>query len=127
MKATKTFRSLQDLEELVQALYENEQQYIEYDVLSRYEIKFYKKLGTMINGLKRKGIRFSYDAEYEVLVVKKIRPGHEYPDLMYISVYVDTNQFAFGGEETDLVVSTNSREVIKEVVEWLNNLKPAVR
>ena len=81
----------------------------------------------MINGLKRKGVRFTYDAEYEVLVVNKVRPGHEYPDLMYVSVYVETNQFAFGGEETDLIVSTNSREVIKEVVEWLNNLKPAVR
>lgn len=127
MKATQTFHSLQDLEQLAQALYENEQQFIEYDVLSRYEIKFYKKLGTMINGLKRKGIRFSYDADDEVLVVKKVRPGHEYPDIMYIAVYVESGQFAFGGEETDIIVSTNSRLVIKEVVEWLNNLEPAVK
>lgn len=127
MKASQTFHSLQDLEQLAQDLYEKEEQYIEYDVLSRYEIKFYKKLGVLINGLKRKGIRFAYDADDEVLVVSKTRIGHDFPDLMYIAVYVETGQFAFGGEETDVIVSTNSREVIKQVEEWLNNQLPAVR
>lgn len=114
--------------------------------LSAYEKKFYHKMSIVINKLRRNHIHFDWMEDAEVFRVKKFRYKEvssvrnkrtgelvnpqrvysEYPTYMYIAIY-DNKEYAFGGEEEDLIVSTRISEVIDKVVEWLNNNEPAVR
>lgn len=103
--------------------------------LSAYEKKFYHKVSIVINKLRRNNIQFEWMEDAEVFRVKKFRytsinngkpKRSEYPTYMYIAIY-DNKEYAFGGEEEDLIVSTHISEVISEVIEWLNNNEPAVK
>ena len=103
--------------------------------LSSYEKKFYHKMSIVINKLRRNNIPFEWMEYDEVFRVKKFRytsisngkpKRSEYPTYMYIAIY-DNKEYAFGGEEEDLIVSTHISEVIDKVIEWLNNNEPAVR
>ena len=114
--------------------------------LSDYEKKFYHKMSIVINKLRRNHISFEWLEHDEVFRVKKFRYEevgsvrnkrtgklvnpqrvyNEYPTYMYIAIY-DNKEYAFGGEEEDLIVSTRISEVIEKVIEWLNNNEPAVR
>lgn len=114
--------------------------------ISSYEKKFYHKMSIVINKLRRNHIRFEWLEDEEIFRVQKFRYTEvgsvrnkrtgelinpqrvysEYPTYMYIAIY-DNKEYAFGGEEEDLIVSTRISEVIDEVIEWLNNNEPAVR
>lgn len=114
--------------------------------LSSYEKKFYHKMSIVINKLRRNHIQFEWMEDAEVFRVKKFRYEEvgsvrnkrtgelinpkrvysEYPTYMYIAIY-DNKEYAFGGYETDVIVSTRISEVIEKVIEWLNNNEPAVR
>lgn len=114
--------------------------------LSRYEKAFYRKMNIVINKLRRNHIPFEWLEDEEMFRVKKFRYEEvgsvrnkrtgklinpqrvysEYPTYMYIAIY-DNTEYAFGGYETDVIVSTRISEVIEEVIEWLNNNEPAVR
>ena len=103
--------------------------------LSAYEKKFYHKMSIVINKLRRNHIPFEWMEDDEVFRVKKFRytsvnngkpKRSEYPTYMYIAIY-DNKEYAFGGENEDLIVSTRISEVIDKVIEWLNNNEPAVR
>lgn len=113
--------------------------------VSSYEKKFYHKMSIVINKLRRNHIPFEYMEDEEIFRVKKfrykevgsVRNKHgelinpkrvysEYPTYMYIAIY-DNTEYAFGGEEEDLIVSTRISDVISEVIEWLNNNEPALR
>ena len=103
--------------------------------LSSYEKKFYHKMSIVINKLRRNHIQFEWMEDAEVFRVEKFRytsvrngkpKRSEYPTYMYIAIY-DNKEYAFGGEEEDLIVSTRISEVIEKVIEWLNNNEPAVR
>lgn len=118
----------------------------EIPTLSAYEKKFYHKVSIVINKLRRNHIRFEWLEDEEMFRVKKFRYKEvgssrnkrtgelynpqrvysEYPTYMYIAIY-DNKEYAFGGYETDLIVSTRISEVIDKVIEWLNNNEPAVR
>lgn len=119
-------KDFSELAPLLEQMYEEQEFSIERDPLSSAEIKFYQKMGILVNKLKRKGISPAWDDEAEVLVVCKKRIGTVCPTYMYLAVYED-GRYAFGGEETDLVVSTKAQEVVDAAVEWLNNQEPAVR
>ena len=103
--------------------------------LSAYEKKFYHKMSIVINKLRRNHIKFEWLEDEEMFRVKKFRYNSvsngkpkrsEYPTYMYIAIYNNT-EYAFGGYETDVIVSTRISEVIEKVIEWLNNNEPAVR
>lgn len=114
--------------------------------LSAYEKKFYHKMSIVINKLRRNHIQFEWLEDEEMFRVKKFRYEEvgsvrnkrtgklinpqrvysEYPTYMYIAIY-DNTEYAFGGYETDVIVSTRISEVIEKVIEWLNNNEPAVR
>lgn len=114
--------------------------------ISAYEKKFYHKMSIVINKLRRNNISYEWMEDEELFRVKKFRyvevgsvrskrtgelinPQRvysEYPTYMYIAIY-DNKEYAFGGYETDVIVSTRISEVIEKVIEWLNNNEPAVR
>lgn len=103
--------------------------------LSAYEKKFYHKVSIVINKLRINNIQFEWMEDAEVFRVRKFRytsinngkpKRSEYPTYMYIAIY-DNKEYAFGGEEEDLIVSTHISEVISEVIEWLSNNEPAVK
>lgn len=114
--------------------------------ISPYEKKFYRKMNIVINKLRREHINFEWLENAEMFRVKKYRYTlvsnmrkkdgslykpkkvyNECPTYMYIGIYMDTNEYCFGGWEEDLIVSSRISEVITEVKEWLNNNEPAVR
>lgn len=114
--------------------------------LSAYEKKFYHKMSIVINKLRRNHIQFEWLEDEEMFRVKKFRYEEvgsvrnkrtgklinpqrvysEYPTYMYLAIY-DNKEYAFGGYETDVIVSTRISEVIEKVIEWLNNNEPAVK
>lgn len=114
--------------------------------IDSYEKQFYHKVSIVINKLRRMHITYEWLEDAEVFRVKKFRYTEEgcvrskktgklldptrvyseYPTYMYIAIY-DNKEYAFGGEETDMIVSTRISDVLDKVVEWLGNNEPAVR
>lgn len=138
--------NLQDLGSVLEPYDPNYLSNKEYEIpqLSKGEQQFYRKMNIVINKLRRNNISFEWLEREELFRVKKFRYTEvgavrrkdgsllcptrvysEYPTYMYIVIY--DKEYAFGGEETDLIVSTRISEVIEEVKEWLNNNEPAVK
>ena len=89
--------------------------------LSSYEKRFCRKVGTLHAKLRRAKIYAHWDPHYEVFEVRKTNPKSGYDWVMYVSVDMDTNSYAFGGETEDICVSGRVSEVVAAVVEWMSN------
>ena len=97
-----------------------------------YEKKFNRKVSIIENKLKKNHIAFEWLEQHEMFRVGKKRQddsGHvsDYPTYQYIAVYMETNEYAFGGWEEDRCVSTRISDVIESVKEWLHNNEPGLK
>lgn len=115
--------------------------------ISGYEKRFNRKISIIENKLRKNHIRYEWLEAHEMFRVWKFRyeekPGKvrkkdgtplntykvysEYPTYQYIAVYMETNEYAFGGWEEDQCVSTRISDVINSVMEWLDNNEPGLK
>ncbi len=100
--------------------------------ISSYEKKFNRKVSIIENKLKKNHIAFEWLEQHEMFRVGKKRQGDngemsDYYTYQYIAVYMETNEYAFGGWEEDRCVSTRISEVIASVNEWLHNNEPGLK
>ena len=95
--------------------------------LSSYEKRFCRKVGTLHSKLRKAHIKVVWLADYEVFEVRKPNPKTGYEWVMYVSVNMDDNTYAFGGETEDICESGRVSEVVAAVVEWMSNNKPSCR
>lgn len=100
--------------------------------ISSYEKRFYHKVSIIENKLRKNHISFEWLAEHEMFRVGKRRQAEDgkisdYFTYQYIAVYMETNEYAFGGWEEDRCVSTRISDVIESVKEWLHNNEPGLR
>lgn len=100
--------------------------------ISSYEKKFYRKVSIIENKLKKNHIAFEWLEQHEMFRVGKKRQGDngemsDYYTYQYIAVYMETNEYAFGGWEEDRCVSTRISDVIASVNEWLRNNEPGLK
>ena len=100
--------------------------------ISSYEKKFNRKISIIENKLKKNHISFEWLEQHEMFRVGKKRQGDngemsDYYTYQYIAVYMETNEYAFGGWEEDRCVSTRISDVIASVNEWLRNNEPGLK
>ena len=93
------------------------------------ERSFLRKVGVVERALNKALIRFDYSDG--IFTIPKYRTiagvRSQYPDLMFVVIYEETGEYAFGGENEDACVSTRITPIIDAVKEWLSNNKPALR
>ena len=100
--------------------------------ISSYEKRFNRKISIIENKLKKNHISFEWLEQHEMFRVGKKRQGDngemsDYYTYQYIAVYMETNEYAFGGWEEDRCVSTRISDVIASVNEWLRNNEPGLK
>lgn len=100
--------------------------------LSGYEKRFNRKISIIENKLKKNHIRYEWLSNYEMFRVGKKRQDSRgnvsnYYTYQYIAVYMETNEYAFGGWEEDRCVSTRISDVIESVKEWMYNNEPGLK
>lgn len=116
--AREEFESDKEMEEPFDVEYLSNEPY-EVEDLSGEEKRFYKKLHILERRLKKAGIRGACEwmPQHEMFRVRKM--VGEYPTYMYLAIY-DCKEYGFGTWDDDAIVSTDVKEVVAEVVEWLN-------
>lgn len=100
--------------------------------ISSYEKRFNRKISIIENKLKKNHIRYEWLPQHELFRVGKKRQDEngnmsEYYTYQYIGIYMDTNEYNFGGWEEERCASTRISDVIKSVKEWLSNNEPGLR
>ena len=100
--------------------------------ISSYEKRFNRKVSIIENKLKKNHIAFEWLEQHEMFRVGKKRQDDngkmsDYLTYQYIAVYMETNEYAFGGWEEDRCVSMRISDVIASVNEWLHNNEPGLR
>lgn len=100
--------------------------------ISSYEKRFNRKISIIENKLRKNRIKFEWLDRYEIFRVSKFRQDSSgkvsgYPTYQYIAVYMETNEYAFGGWEEDRCVSTRISDVIESVKEWMCNNEPGLK
>ena len=100
--------------------------------IDAYEKRFNRKVSIVENKLKKNHIRFEWLPQHEMFRVSKIRQSDDgkvsgLPTYQYIAIYMETNEYAFGGWEEDRCVSTRISDVIESVKEWMFNNEPGLR
>jgi len=124
-------REKQEVTEPYDPEYLSDEKYEIPDV-SSYEKRFYRKVSIVENKLRKNNIKFTWMERYEMFRVSKLRQDEDgnvsgYPTHQYIAIYMDTNEYAFGGMEEDRCVSTRISDVIASVKEWLFNNEPGLK
>lgn len=95
--------------------------------ISSEEKRFFRKVSILQNKMRSAGIRGTWMPNEQMFKVQKTLPWATTPSVMFLAIYMDTNEYAFGGWEEDLAVSGNVSVVIAEAKKWLSNNKPALR
>ena len=100
--------------------------------ISSYEKRFCRKVSIVENKLKKNHIKYEWLERHEMFRVSKKRQDSSgqvsgLPTYQYIAIYMETNEYAFGGWEEDRCVSTKISEVIESVKEWLLNNEPGLK
>lgn len=100
--------------------------------ISSYEKRFLRKISIIESKLKKSHIRYEWLPQHEMFRVGKKRMDSEgkfsgYYTYQYIAVYMETNEYAFGGWEEDRCVSTRISDVIESVKKWMCNNEPGLR
>lgn len=88
--------------------------------ISAYEKRYLHKLSILENKLRRNKIKFDWLEDDECFRIWKYKLGSEYPSYMYLSVYMDENKYAFGGETEDVCVDGHASRVVEAALKWLN-------
>ena len=88
--------------------------------ISARERRWLHKVGIVENKLKREHIHFEWLADWECFRVQRFRPGSDYPQVRYIRINMEENEYAFGDENYDLVYDSRISPVIAAVKEWVN-------
>lgn len=88
--------------------------------ISASEKRWLHKVGIVENKLKREHIHFEWLADWECFRVQRFRPGADCPQVRYIRINMEENEYAFGDENYDLVYDSRISPVIAAVKEWVN-------
>lgn len=88
--------------------------------ISSYEKRYLHKLSILENKLRRNKIKYEWLERDECFRIRKYKLGSEYPSYMYLSVYMDCNKYAFGGETEDVCVDGHASRVVEAALKWLN-------
>ena len=124
-------REVEEVEEPFDPEYLSDKGY-EIPDISSYEKRFNRKVSIIENKLKKNHIAFEWLDNHELFRVGKKRQDDngkmsDFYTYQYIAVYMETNEYAFGGWEEDRCVSTRISEVIASVNEWLHNNEPGLK
>lgn len=100
--------------------------------ISSYEKRFLRKVSIIENKLKKNHIRYEWLPQYELFRVGKKRQDANgnmsgYYTYQYIGIYMDTNEYNFGGWEEERCASTRISDVIESVKQWLYNNEPGLK
>lgn len=88
--------------------------------IPRWEKKWLHKVGIVENKLKREHIHFEWLTDWECFKVQRFRPGSDYPQVRYIRINLEENDYSFGTETTDYVYDSRISVVMAAVKEWVN-------
>lgn len=95
--------------------------------ISSEEMGFFHKVIILQNALRKSRIRATWMPNEQMFRVQKILPWTNTPSYMYIAIYMDTDEYAFGGWEEDLIVDNKVSAVVSAVKKWLTNNQPSLR